>query len=133
MKRFVIAAVLTLLMVCSVNAEDYFDQYPSRAKSAGVQKLSPQERANMVSLINTMVVEAMVEAVSSQKKSCEGQAVRSCEKAMKICREVCLNNTVWDFEAGMYRRNTNLGDICLESCESAKTACQQQSMNTRKE
>lgn len=133
MKRFVITAVITLLMVCSVNAEDYFDQYPSRAKSAGVQKLSPQERASMVSLINTMVVEAMVEAVSSQKKSCEGQAERSCEKAMKICREVCLNNTIWDFEAGMYRRNTNLGDICLESCESAKTACQQQIKNTRKE
>lgn len=126
MKRFVIAAASTLLMVCSVNADDYFDQYPSRAKTAGVQKLSPQERASMVSLINTIAVEAMVEAVSSQKDSCASRAKRSCEDAMKTCREVCLNNTVWDFEAGTYRRNTNLGDICLESCESAETACRQQ-------
>jgi len=133
MKRFVIAAAITLLMVCSVKAEDYFDQYLGRAKSAGVQKLSQQERDSMVSLINTIVVEAMVEVSSSQKKSCQGQAERSCQKAMKVCHEVCLNSAVWDFEAGMYRRNTNLGDICLESCESAKTACQQQSMNTRKE
>lgn len=133
MKRLVIPVVIALLMVCSVKAEDYFDQYPGRAKSAGVQKLSSQERASMASLIDTIVVEAMVEAASSQKKSCEGQTERSCEKAMKTCRDVCLNNTVWDFEAGVYRHNTNLGDICLGSCESAKTACQQQITNTRKE
>jgi hypothetical protein len=133
MKKFVVPAMVTLLMACSVNAKDYLDQYPSRAKSAGVHKLSPQERASIVSLINTMVVEAMVEAASSQKKSCEGQAERTCEKAMKICREVCLNKSAWDFEAGIYRHNTNLGDICLESCGSAKTACQQRSMNTGKE
>jgi hypothetical protein len=133
MKRLVVAAVIAWLMVCSVKAEDYFDQYPGRAKSAGVQKLSSKERASMASLIDTIVVEAMIEAVSSQKKTCEGQARHSCEKARQTCREVCLNNTVWDFEAGMYRHNTNLGDICLGSCESAKTACQQQITNTSKE
>lgn len=94
MKRFVITAAITLLMVCSVNADDYFDQYPSRAKTAGVQKLSPQERASIVSLINTIAVEAMVEAASSQKKSCASRAEHSCENAMKTCHEVCLNNTV---------------------------------------
>ena len=125
MKGFVVTAAITFLLVCSVNAEDYFDQYPSRAESAGVQKLSLQERARMASFIDSIVVEAMVDVASSTKKSCESRTNRSCEKAMKACSEVCLNHTVWDFEAGMYRRNTNLGDICLESCESAKTGCQQ--------
>jgi hypothetical protein len=125
MKGFVVTAAITFLLVCSVNAEDYFDRYPSEAKSAGVQKLSQQERASMASLINSMVVEGMLDAASSQKKSCESRANRLCEKAMKTCREVCMNNAVWDFESGMYRHNTNLGDICSESCGSIRTGCQQ--------
>jgi hypothetical protein len=125
MKELIAIATITFLLVCSVNAEDYFDRYPSQAKSAGVQKLSKQERASMASLIDTMVVEAMVEAASSTRKSCDNRTNRSCEKAMKKCREVCLSHAVWDFETGMYRHNTNLGDICLESCESAKIGCEQ--------
>ena len=114
-----LVAIVSLPYSTLANSEDFFDRYPSLGKSVGVEKLTQQERSNLSSLI-----EGVVDISSSgSNKSCEGKIKDACESAMRSCRSACMDSTVWDYETGTPRRNTNLGDICSNSCRTVMNSC----------
>ena len=111
-----------LFLSCSsvASSEDFFDRYPNLGKSVGVERLTGQERSHLSSLI-----EGVVEISSSGKVACEDRSKQACRLTYRECMSACIDNMVFDYETGMYRRNTNLGDICASTCRVAEKACTQ--------
>ena len=117
-----IGGVLLLQAVGSlVGAEDFFDRYQSLGKSVGVEKLTPQERSNLSSLI-----EGVAEISSSGVgNACENKSTHDCQLTYQECKHTCTDHSVFDYESGGYKRNTNLYDICVKTCRVVMNRCRQ--------
>ena len=106
---FIGVCILALsIPIGSVFGDDIFDHYPDAGKAIGVEKLTPQERSNLVRLLGRIEAKAM--------KNCRGDSEASCSRAYTACMAGCPPPNFDD--PVLHRRFA-----CPQACETARANC----------